>query len=81
MEIIKTFLNNHLSTIQIIISVLLIISILLQQTGAVIGAGGVFGGGDVSIQTTRRGSEKFLLKVSTYLAILFFLTSLYALIK
>lgn len=75
LEIIKTYLPY----VQITISILLIISVLLQQTGAMIGAGGAFGGGDGSVTTTRRGLEKTLLKVTIYLSILFFLSAVLAL--
>jgi len=69
------FLSKILPTIQIIVSILLIISILLQQTGAGLGAG--FGGGDATIagKSTRRGLEKFLLKFTIFLAVLFFTLS------
>lgn len=68
-----------LPTIQIVISVLLIISVLLQQTGAGLGAG--FGGADSSnVISTRRGFEKTLLKFTIFLSILFFLTSVLALL-
>jgi protein translocase SecG subunit len=70
---------NILPTIQIIISLLLIISVLLQQTGAGLGSG--LGGADSSnIISTRRGFEKTLLKFTIFLAVLFFLTSVLALI-
>ena len=65
---------------QIIISILLIISVLLQQTGAAVGAGGAFGGGDGSVASTRRGLEKTLLKVSIYLSVLFLLSAILALL-
>jgi protein translocase SecG subunit len=74
METIATILP----TAQIIISILMIISVLLQQTGAGLGSG--FGGADSSnVISTRRGFEKTLLKFTILLAILFFLTSVLAL--
>ena len=73
-------ISKMLPYAQIIISILLIISVLLQQTGAAVGAGGAFGGSDGSVTSTRRGLEKTLLKVSIYLAILFFLSALVALL-
>ena len=66
--------------VQITISILLIISVLLQQTGAAVGAGGAFGGGDNNTASTRRGLEKTLLKVTIYLSVLFFLSSILALL-
>ncbi|PID83464.1 preprotein translocase subunit SecG [Candidatus Campbellbacteria bacterium] len=73
------FITKILPTVQIVISVLLIISVLLQQTGAGLGAG--FGGADSSNHiSTRRGFEKTMLKFTTFLAILFFLTAVLALL-
>ena len=64
---------NVLTIIQLVLSVLLIIVILLQQQGAGLGAG--FGGGG-GIQTTRRGPEKMLFKLTVAISILLFTTSL-----
>jgi protein translocase SecG subunit len=73
-------ISNILPTVQIVISFLLIISILLQQTGAGIGAG-LGGSSETSASmSTRRGFEKTLLKVTIFLAILFFVTSVLALL-
>ena len=74
-------LTKILPIVQVIVSVLLIISILLQQTGAGLGAG--FGGGGeaaASVGSTRRGLEKFLLKFTTFLSVLFFVTAVMALL-
>jgi len=63
---------------QIAISIFLIIVVLLQQTG-VGDAGGVFGGGNAAqVKSTRRGVEKSLLRITTVLGVLFFLTSVLA---
>jgi len=72
-------LENLLSIVQIILSVLLIGGILLQQRGA--GLGGAFGGGDVSQNYyTRRGAEKFLFQGTIVVAILFALSAILALV-
>lgn len=73
-------ISNILPYVQMIIAVLLVISVLLQQTGASIGAGGAFGGGDNNTASTRRGLEKTLLKVTIYLSIIFFLLAIIALL-
>lgn len=72
-------LENVLSIVQIILSLLLIGGILLQQRGA--GLGGAFGGGDVS-QTyyTRRGAEKFFFQGTIVIAVLFALFAIIALV-
>lgn len=72
--------SNILPMAQIVISVLLIVSILLQQTGAGLGAG--FGGSSESSAniSTRRGFEKTLLKITIFLAFLFFITSVISLL-
>ncbi len=69
------FLIKILPTLQVIISILLIISVLLQQTG-VGSSNGLEGSNTVVAKTTRRGLEKFLLKFTTVLAILFFLIAI-----
>jgi len=71
---------NILPYAQVTISILLIISVLLQQTGAMVGAGGAFGGASGSVKSTRRGLEKTLLKVTVVLATLFFATAVIALL-
>ena len=76
----KEIISSILPYAQVIISILLIISVLLQQTGAMVGAGGAFGGGASSVQSTRRGLEKTLLKFTTFLAILFFIISVTAIL-
>ena len=72
------FLSKILPTAQIVLSVLLIISILLQQSGTSLGSG--FGGGDESINITRRGFEKTLLKITIVLAVLFAVFAVVALV-
>ncbi|MBU0597215.1 preprotein translocase subunit SecG [Patescibacteria group bacterium] len=64
---------NIFTIIQLVLSILLIIAVLLQQQGAGLGAG--FGGGG-GIQTTRRGPEKMLYKLTIAISILLFTTSL-----
>ena len=65
--------------VQIVLSVILVLSILLQQSGA--GAGGALGSGDSgSFHHTRRGFEKFLFYLSIVCAILFALSTLFAII-
>lgn len=73
-------ISNILPTAQIVISIILIISVLLQQTGAGLGAG-IGGGTEASTSmSTRRGFEKTLLKLTIFLAFLFFITSILALL-
>jgi len=64
--------------IQIILAVLLISGILLQQSEA--GLGAAFGGGDGSANHTRRGAEKFLFQATIIIAILFFVSTVIALV-
>ena len=64
---------------QIALSILLVLVIILQQTGA--GLGGAFGGSDSSSGFhTRRGFEKVLFNITIVIAILFVLSTLFALI-
>lgn len=70
-------LGSILPIIQIILSVLIIPAVLLQQNASSIGVLG--GGSDNAIKNTRRGSEKFLLRLTVILGILFAGTSLLAL--
>ena len=58
-----------LTILQMILGVLLIIAVLLQQKGA--GLGAAFGGGG-GIQSTRRGSDLFLFRVTIILSVFFF---------
>jgi len=61
--------------IQIILSILLVAAILLQQRGSSLG--GAFGGDNFSSAfNKRRGSELFLFKFATGIAILFVLSAL-----
>lgn len=64
--------------IQLVISVLLIVAVLLQQTGASVG--GSFGGADMSTNITRRGTEKFLLRATIVLGIVFALSAFVSLL-
>ena len=59
-------MNIILTTIQIIVSILLVVVIILQPKGG--GLGSTFGGSYVRI---RRGAEKFLFQVTIVLSILF----------
>jgi len=73
MNIIESVLPA-LPYIQIILSILLVASILLQQRGSSLG--GAFGGDNFSSSFhKRRGSELFLFKFSTGIAILFVLAT------
>jgi preprotein translocase subunit SecG len=67
-------LGPFLNLIQIVISVALIVLILLQTKGS--GLGSLFGGGDSSIYTTRRGLEKTLFNVTVGLAVVFFVVAM-----
>lgn len=62
-------MNSILSTIQIIISVLLIAAVLLQQRGE--GLSSAFGGSGGGVYQTRRGIEKWLHYATIVLAVLF----------
>jgi len=57
-----------ISLSEIVISVLLIISILLQNKGT--GLSGTFGG-DMGGYYSKRGFEKFLVRFSIFLAVIF----------
>ena len=67
-------MSSILSVVQIIVSILLIITVLLQQTGA--GVGGILGGSDDAVKTTRRGSEKTLLQITIVLGVIFAATAI-----
>ena len=60
--------------IQIGLSVLLVAGILLQRRGAAMGS--AFGGGDGTMYSERRGSEKTLFTATLVVAILFVALSL-----
>lgn len=70
-------MQNIISIIQIVLSVLLIIAILLQHRGT--GLGGAFGG-EANVYRSRRGIEKFLFTATIVIAILFVGTSIFNLI-
>lgn len=61
-------IGTIVNILQIITSALLIVAIVLQQRGSTLG--GAFGGSAESYHT-KRGLEKFLLKASVILSILF----------
>jgi preprotein translocase subunit SecG len=63
--------------VQLLAAVLLILAILLQNRGA--GLGGIFGGSG-SVYLTKRGLEKKLFTATIVLAVVFFLSSLAAII-
>jgi preprotein translocase subunit SecG len=67
-------LEPFLNLIQIVISITLIALILLQTKGS--GLGGLFGGSDSSIYTTRRGVQKTLFNVTIVLAVVFFVVAM-----
>ena len=61
----------YLNVAQIIVSVALIAIILLQvRSGSSVG--GMFGGGDTSVYTTRRGVERTIFNMTVGLSIAFF---------
>jgi len=68
----------YVQVIQIIISIALIVIILAQAKGQG-GLGGIFGG-DATVYHTRRGVEKTLFSITIGLAVLFFITSLIAML-
>jgi len=70
-------LDSVLQFITVGSALLMIIAILLQQRGASLGAG--FGGSS-ELYTTRRGLDKNLFEVTIFLAILFVLSILAAII-
>lgn len=70
-------MKTILPVIQIIISILLVIAILLQAKGT--GLGSAWGGGG-ELYRSKRGVEKILLYVTTFLIFLFLITSLLGLI-
>lgn len=66
-------MKEILLIINIILSVLIVIAILFQGGGA--GLGSAWGGGGETFQT-RRGIEKWTLRLTAILIVLFFLVSL-----
>ena len=67
-------MGPFLNLIQIVISIALIVLILLQTKGS--GLGGLFGGRDSSIYTTRRGVEKTMFNFTIALAVSFFVVAI-----
>jgi len=64
-----------ISTIQIVLSVLLVVAILLQQRGG--GLGSAFGGGEGGhSQNVRRGTEKVVFIATIIIAVLFLATAI-----
>jgi protein translocase SecG subunit len=70
-------MNNTISIIQIIISVLLVTVIILQDRGT--GAGVVFGGGD-QVYRAKRGPEKTLHYITVTLGVMLFALGIYSLV-
>lgn len=66
-------MQTALISIQMVLGILLIIVVLLQQKGA--GLGATFGGGG-GVESTRRGSDLALYRVTIGISIVFFLISL-----
>jgi len=64
-----------LSIIQIIVSIALIVLILLQERSS--GLSGVFGGGESSFYSQRRGIERLIFIATIVLAVIFALLSLW----
>ncbi|MCA9375698.1 MAG: preprotein translocase subunit SecG [Candidatus Doudnabacteria bacterium] len=62
-------MNSALLIVQMVLSVLLMLVVLLQNMGA--GLSETFGGNS-SVQTTRRGPEKFLFTATILIAVAFF---------
>lgn len=69
-------MKNFLIIINIILSLLIIFFILVQGRGA--GIGSAWGGGGELFQT-RRGIEKWTLRITVVLVIIFFVLSLISL--
>lgn len=65
-------IKNILLAINIISAILIVVLILMQGRGA--GLGNAWGGGGELFQT-RRGVEKFTLRLTTILIIIFFIIS------
>jgi preprotein translocase subunit SecG len=59
---------------QIVVSITLIVLVLLQTKGSALG--GVFGGSDSTIYTTRRGLEKTIFNLTIVVAAVFFILAL-----
>lgn len=67
-------MGPFLNMIQIVISLALIVLILLQTKGS--GLGGLFGGSDSSVYSTRRGVEKTLFSLTIGLSVVFFVIAI-----
>lgn len=67
-------MQEALTIIQIVISVLLVLAILLQQKGA--GLGSAFGGEGGNLYSTRRGVDKILFYTTIVLVIVFLAVAL-----
>ena len=67
-------MSTYLNLAQIFVAIALIVLIMLQTKGAMLG--GVFGGSDSSIYTTRRGLEKTAFNATIALSVVFFLLAL-----
>ncbi|QQS60989.1 MAG: preprotein translocase subunit SecG [Candidatus Moraniibacteriota bacterium] len=65
---------HTLEVLQVIVSLLLIVSILMQNRGSSLGGG--FGGDSFSSYHTKRGFEKFLVRISIFLSFAFLALSL-----
>ncbi len=67
-------MSRIINIIQIVLAVILVGAILLQNKGS--GLGGVFGGGEGNVYSTRRGAEKVLFIATIVVAGLFFASAL-----
>lgn len=65
--------DTLISSIQIILSIILIITVLIQQKGG--GTSGLFGG-STNVYSTKRGVDKILHYVTIVTAVVFFSTSI-----
>ena len=65
-----------LMVIQIVISIALILVVILQARKSS-RASGIFGGGTVADYGGKKGKEAFLMKLTTIIAVLFMLSSLF----
>ena len=70
-------MQNTISIIQIVLSILLTIAILLQHSGT--GLGGTFGG-EANVYRSKRGMEKFLFNATVAIAVSFIGISIFSLI-
>jgi len=66
-------MTTFIDIAQIVIAILLSAAILVQQRG---GLSSIFGGGDTSFYSTRRGAEKIIFWATIVLSILFLGTAL-----